>query len=421
MSGGLFDWVGEVVTGLGSEIAEALGFDDAAGSNSGDGQEKSSNSDRERGRASYQQGEDLEVYTEEKLEKFGLNAVQVPRNFLYNETFEQYGRPTQVDVTIDDNNDNEVAIIECKAYTTKWNDVDQAQRLVHVAKERGIPLIFSTSDGTTDCFGSRVKEVLNENQCFVISPDNIFFADPSDVKENGITLGLPPEIKPHWNSNSSDSGGESLSSDGGGEALLGGFISSFVGFFGSSSDSESSDSSDSNSSDSSDSGGSWDLFGNWFSDSSDSESSDSSDSNSSDSSDSGGSWDLFGNWFSDSSDSESSDSSDSNSSDSSDSGGSWDLFGNWFSDSSDSESSDSSDCSSSDSDSSYSSHSGSSYSSDSGSSDSSDSGGSWDLFGGSSYSDSSYSSDSGSSDCGSGDRGDSGGSDSSSSSTESWW
>ena len=279
MSGGLFDWVGEVIAEIESEIAAALGSDDAAGSNSGEGQEKSSNSDRERGRASYQQGEDLEVYTEENLEKFGFNAVQVPRNFLYNETFEQYGRPTQIDVTLDDNNDNEVAIIECKSYTSKWNNdeaVDQAKRLVHVANERGIPLIFSTPDGTTGCFGSRVKEVLNETQCFVISPDKIFFADPSDVKENGITLGLPPEIKSHWNSNSSDSGGESLSSDGGGESLLGGFISSFVGFFGRRPDSESSDNSDSNSSDSGDSGGSWDLFGNWFSDSSDSESSDNS-------------------------------------------------------------------------------------------------------------------------------------------------
>ncbi|MEK0189235.1 hypothetical protein, partial [Microcoleus anatoxicus] len=184
MSGGPFGWIGEGFAEIASQVNQVFSSDDASGK-SGQAQEKSSNSDRERGRASYQQGEDLEVYTEQKLEKFGLNAVQVPRNFLYNETFEQYGRPTQVDVTIDDKNDNEVAIIECKAYTTKWNDVDQAQRLVHVANERGIPLIFSTSDGTTDCFGSRVKEVLNETQCFVISPDNIFFADPSDVKENG--------------------------------------------------------------------------------------------------------------------------------------------------------------------------------------------------------------------------------------------
>ncbi|MCC3450407.1 MAG: hypothetical protein JGK04_23510 [Microcoleus sp. PH2017_39_LGB_O_B] len=424
MSGGLFDWVGEVIAEIGSEIAEAFGSDDAAGSNLGEAQATTTSRSQEIGRASYEKGEKFEEDTEEKLAIFGFNAVQVPRNFLYNETFEQYGRPTQVDVTIDDNNDNEVAIIECKSYTSKWNNdeaVDQAKRLVHVANERGIPLIFSTPDGTTDCFGSRVKEVLNETQCFVISPDNIFFADPSDVKENGITLGLPPEIKPHWNSNSSDSGGESSSSDGGGESLLGGFISSFVGFFGSSPDSESSDTSDSNSSYSGDSDGSW--FGNLFRDSSDSESSDNSDSNNSDSGDSDNSW--FGGLFGDSSDSESNDSSDCSSSDSDssyssdsgssyssdsgssdygDSGGSWDLFGG----SSDSESSDSYDCSGSDSDSSYSSDSDSSYSSDSDSSYSSDS-------------DSSYGSDSGNSDSGSGDYGDSGGSDSSSSSSDSWW
>ncbi len=439
MSGGLFDWVGEVVTEIGSEIAEALGFDDAAGSNSGEAQATTTSRSQQIGRASYEKGEKFEEDTEEKLARFGLNAVLVPRNFLYNETFEQYGRPTQVDVTIDDNNDNEVAIIECKSYTSKWNNdeaVDQAKRLVHVANERGIPLIFSTPDGTTNCFGSRVKEVLNETQCFVISPDNIFFADPSDVKENGITLGLPPEIKSHWNSSSSDSGGESLSSDGGGESLLGGFISSFVGFFGSSPNSESSDTSDSNSSDSGDSDGSW--FGNLFGDSSDSESSDNSDSNNSDSGDSGNSW--FGGLFGNSSDSESSDSSDSSSSDSDSSyssdsgssyssdygssdygssGGSWDLFGG----SSDSQSSDSYDCSGSDSDSSYSSDSDSSYSSDSDSSYSSDSDSSYSSDSDSSYSsdsDSSYSSDSGSSDCGSGDYGDSGGSDSSSSSSDSW-
>ncbi|WP_377477553.1 MAG: hypothetical protein P2A85_03515 [Microcoleus anatoxicus] len=311
MSGGPFGWIGEGFAEIASQVNQVFSSDDASGK-SGQAQEKSSNSDRERGRASYQQGEDLEVYTEQKLEKFGLNAVQVPRNFLYNETFEQYGRPTQVDVTIDDKNDNEVAIIECKAYTTKWNDVDQAQRLVHVANERGIPLIFSTSDGTTDCFSSRVKEVLNETQYFVISPDNIFFADPSDVKENGITLGLPPEIKSHWNSNSSDSGGESLSSDGGGEALLGGLISSFVGFFGSSPNPESSDTSDSKSSDPGDSGGSWDLFGNWFGDSSDSEPSDSPESNNSDPGDREDSW--FGGLFGDIPDSKPSDSHDSGSS-----------------------------------------------------------------------------------------------------------
>jgi hypothetical protein len=406
MSGGLFDWVGEVVAEIGSEIAEAFGFDHAAGSNSGATQARTPSENQERGRASYLQGQDLERYTEQQLDEFGLNALWDSSNFVYDETLEQYGKNTQVDVIIRDDNDNELAIIECKAYTSKWSNddaVDQAKRLVYLARERGVTLIFSTSDGTADCFGSRVKEVLNETQWFVISPDNIFFADPSDVKENGVTQGLPPELQSHRNTVGSGSG---------------------------------------------DSGGSWDLFGNWFGDSSDSKSSNSSDSNISDSGDNGGSWDLFGNWFGDSSDSESSESSDSNSSNSGDSGGSW--FSSLFGDSSDSESSDSFDRSSSDSDSSYSYNYDSSYSSDSGSSDYENSGGSWDLFGGSSDSessnsddcgmsgsdssyssdsdssyssdsDSSYSSDSGSSDCGSGDYGDRGGSDSSSSSSDSWW
>ncbi|OCR00285.1 hypothetical protein BCD67_25100 [Oscillatoriales cyanobacterium USR001] len=348
MSGGLFDWVGEMVNEISSEIAEAFGFDDATGSNSEATQGRTSSKNQERGTASYLQGKDLERYTEQQLDEFGLNAFWDEGNLVYDETLEQYGKNTQIDVIIRDSNDNEVAIMECKAYTSKWNNadaVDQAKRLVYLANERGIPLIFSTSDGTADCFGSGVKEVLNKTQWFVISPDNIFFADSSDVKENGLTLGLPPELQSHWHSNSSNSGGESLSIDGGGEVLLGGLISSFVGFFGSSSDSKSSGNSDDSSSNAGDSGSSW--LGDWFGSNSDSELSDSSDSNSSDSGDSGGSWDLFGG----SSDSESNNNYDYSSGDSNSSY-------------------------SSDSDSSYSSHSDSSYSYDSGSSDYADSSGS---------------------------------------------
>ncbi|WP_293135050.1 hypothetical protein [Microcoleus sp. bin38.metabat.b11b12b14.051] len=425
MSGGLFDWVGEVVAEMGSEIAEAFGFDDAVSSSEAT-QARTPSENQERGRASYLQGQDLERYTEQQLDEFGLNALWDSSNLVYDETLEDYGKNTQVDVIIRDDNDNEVAIIECKAYTSKWSNddaVDQAKRLVYLARERGVALIFSTSDGTADCFGSRVKEVLNETQWFVISPDNIFFADPSDVKENGFTQGLPPEFQSHQNTVDSGSG------DSGGSWDL------FGNWFGDSSDSKSSNSSDSNSSNSDDSGGSW--FSGLFGDSSDSESSDSSDSNSSDSDDSGGSW--FSGWFGDSSDSESSDSSDSNSSDSdssygsdsdssygsdSDSSYSSDSDSSYSSDSDSSYSSDSDSSYSSDSDSSYSSDSDSSYSSDSDSSYSSDSDSSYSSDSDSSYSsdsDSSYSSDSGSSDYGSGDSGDSGGSDSSSSSSDSWW
>jgi hypothetical protein len=232
------------------------------------------------------------------------------------------------------------------------------------------------------------------------------------------------------NEETKDNYDDDRGSDGGGEALLGGLISSFVGFFGSSPDPESSDTSDSKSSDPGDSGGSWDLFGNWFGDIPDSKPSDSPESNNSDPGDREDSW--FGGLFGDIPDSEPSDNSDSSNSDSGDSDNSW--FGGFFGGSSDSESSDSSDSSNSDSDSSYSSDSGSSYSSDygsgnygnSGDSDygssdygSGDYGDSSDSDSGSSSSDS-YDSDSGSSDGGSGDSGSSG-SNSSSSSSDSWW
>lgn len=409
MSGGPFGWIGGGFAEIASQVNKVFSSDDASGSNSGQTQARTNNvsersnsgeaqartpsRNQERGRASYLQGQDLERYTEQQLDDFGLNALWDSSNLVYDETLEEYGKTTQVDVLIRDGNDNEVAIIECKAYTSKWkNDdaVDQARRLVSLANERGIPLIFSTSDGTTDCFSSRVKEVLNQTQYFVISPDNIFFADPSDVKENGVTQGLPPELRSHWD------------------------------WFGRNYEPESSSHSDCNSNNP-----------DGFDSSYETESNHSPDYERSDSGDSGGSW--FGGLFGDSSDSESSDNSDSSNSDSGDSDNSW--FGGFFGGSSDSESSDSSDSSNSDSDSSYSSDSGSSYSSDygsgnygnSGDSDygssdygSGDYGDSSDSDSGSSSSDS-YDSDSGSSDDGSGDYGDSGGSDSSSSSSDSWW
>jgi len=242
-----------------------------------------STTNQERGKASHNQGKVFEGYTAEKLEELGLNAIWHD-NLYYDETFEEYGKPTQVEVTIDDDDENEVAIVECKSYgpnsrLTGEKAVDQVKRLVHVAKERGINLVFSTADGSTDCFGSDVMEVLNENHCFVISPDQPFFADPSDVKENGVTEGLPPDLRDHWN------------------------------WFGTGSNSDSEDSSDYSSSDS-------DRFDNGYesesNDSYESSSSDSYDSVDSDSGDSGGSWDLFG----DSYDSGASDSYDSSSSDS---------------------------------------------------------------------------------------------------------
>jgi Predicted helicase len=278
VSGGLFGWIGDGLAEIGNQFTGVFKSDDAA-SNSGETKGTTTSRNQERGRASYLQGQYFERYTEQQLDEFGLNALWDENNLVYDETLEQYGKTTQVDVLIRDANDNEVAIIECKAYTSKWNGddaVDQARRLVSLANERGIPLIFSTYDGTTDCFGSRVKEVLNQTQYFVISSDNIFFADPSDVKENGVTQGLPPELRSHWDwwFGQNYEPKSSCSSD---------YSSNDPNGFDSSYETESSSRPDYERSDPADSGGSWDLFSNLFGNSSESESSNSSNSSSIDS------------------------------------------------------------------------------------------------------------------------------------------
>ncbi len=306
MSGGLFGWIGEGVAEIGNQFNKVFTSDDAPGSNSGETQARTPSINQKRGSASYEQGENWERYTEQKLSEFGLKAnwYSPEELLLYDETLEKYGKCTQVEITIDDANENEVAIVECKCYGpnskfTGAKAVDQVQRLIHVANERGVYLVFSTADGTTDCFGSDVKEVLNKTQCFVISSDDLFFADPSDIKETGITSGLPPELRDH-----SDGGG---GGGGEGEALLGGLISSFFGFFGSSSDPESSVTSDNSKSDSENSSDSW--FGNLFGDNSDSYSDnvsgddESGDYRDSGDSDNGSNDSWFGNWFGGSSDS----------------------------------------------------------------------------------------------------------------------
>ncbi|MCT7948424.1 hypothetical protein NG798_01340 [Ancylothrix sp. C2] len=331
------NWVREGLSEIGSHVVSVF-KDDAGGSDSVPVEGKSNSSAQERGKASYIQGEDLEIYTEQQLEEFGLNANWYPpeNKLLFDETSEKFGKLTQVEVTIEDDNGEELAIIECKAYGPNSrlsgpNAVDQVNRLIHVAEERGIPLIFSTSDGTTDCFGKDVMEVLNQTQCFVISVDNIFFADPSDVKETGVTPGLPPDLQDHWEGFGTGTQSESIDTHND-----------------SSNDRDSVD----NNSNSENSNVYYDLFGNRYEETS---SSNTSDNSSNDSENSGGFWDFFGGSNSGSSDTSdnssgdygSSDTSDYSSSDSGDTGGSWDLFGSSY----DSSPSDTSDYSSSDNDS----------------------------------------------------------------------
>jgi len=403
VSGGALDRFSDGLKEIGSQVTGLFRDDNVGGSNAGQTQGTRSSSNQERGRASYKQGKDLEDYTEAKLEEYKMNPLRLDKtNNSYHETLEIFDKVTEVDVVIRDIQDVEVAIVECKSYgpRSKWTGakaVNQVQRLVYLADVTGMHLIFSTADGTTDCFGRDVLKVLDETQSFVISADNIEFANPYDVKETGVTPGLPPELRSHQDDSSSESeSGHSLDSRRSDE-------SSKPEGLDSSSEPESDHSSDPGNTNSQDSGGSWlgglisIVVGGMFGFGGNEESSNPNGVNSSSApesdsnpGDSGGS--LFGGWFGGSSDPES---DGYGSSDPGDSGG----YDSGSGDSSDSGSSDPGDSGGYDS--------GSGDSSDSGSSGSGDSGG---------YD--SGSSDS--SDYGSSDSGDSGDSDSGSSS-DSWW
>ncbi len=381
MSGGGLGWFGDGVKELGSHFSGMFRDDNAGGSNAGQTQGTGSRSNQERGRSSNQQGTFYEQYTEQELENYGMNALRLDKtNNSYHETLEIFNKVTEVDVVIRDIQDVEVAIVECKSYgpRSKWTGakaVNQVQRLVYLADVTGMRLIFSTADGTTDCFGRDVLKVLDETQSFVISADNIEFANPSDVKETGVTRGLPPEFHSHQDDRSSETESGHSSDSGRSDE------SSKPEGLDSSSEPESDHSSDPGNTNSQDSGGSWlgglisIVVGGMFGFGGNEESSNPNGVNSSSApesdsnpGDSGGS--LFGGWFGGSSDPES---DGYGSSDPGDSGG----YDSGSGDSSDSGSSGSGDSGGYDSGSSDSSDYGSSDSGDSGDSDSGSSSDSW--------------------------------------------
>ncbi|MCU0515987.1 MAG: hypothetical protein MUC60_03805 [Oscillatoria sp. Prado101] len=381
VSGGGLGWFGDGVKELGSHFSGMFRDDNAGGSNAGQTQGTGSRSNQERGRSSNQQGTFYEQYTEQELENYGMNALRLDKtNNSYHETLEIFNKVTEVDVVIRDIQDVEVAIVECKSYgpRSKWTGakaVNQVQRLVYLADVTGMRLIFSTADGTTDCFGRDVLKVLDETQSFVISADNIEFANPSDVKETGVTRGLPPEFHSHQDDRSSETESGHSSDSGRSDE------SSKPEGLDSSSEPESDHSSDPGNTNSQDSGGSWlgglisIVVGGMFGFGGNEESSNPNGVNSSSApesdsnpGDSGGS--LFGGWFGGSSDPES---DGYGSSDPGDSGG----YDSGSGDSSDSGSSGSGDSGGYDSGSSDSSDYGSSDSGDSGDSDSGSSSDSW--------------------------------------------
>ena len=83
--------------------------------------------------------------------------------------------------------ENELAILEVKS--GRFDNPDQARRLVCLAKQEGLELIFATPDGTEALFTSSVKNELKQ-------ATRIFFIGYNDFKTASGTLGfnygLPP-------------------------------------------------------------------------------------------------------------------------------------------------------------------------------------------------------------------------------------
>ena len=103
MSGGAWDWARDGVKEIGSQVTGMFRDNNAGGSNAGQTQGTRSSSNQERGRASYQQGKDLECFTEHKVEAFGMNDLPLdnPNNSSH-ETLEKSGKVTEVDGVIRD-------------------------------------------------------------------------------------------------------------------------------------------------------------------------------------------------------------------------------------------------------------------------------------------------------------------------------
>jgi hypothetical protein len=133
---------------------------------------------------SYQQGKDFEDYTEQKLEEAGLNATIVPGGQYWSDKFEQN---TQVDIEIADDNDELIAIVECKSGGGSTNR--QFERLSDLADELGVKFVLATPDGKLDSLKSRDVEILKHRETYLINPDDLHEVDGSSG--DGIHEGLP--------------------------------------------------------------------------------------------------------------------------------------------------------------------------------------------------------------------------------------
>ena len=112
-------------------------------------------------------GINFENYVEQRLTENDINvSSSAARRF--SDRFEQH---TEIDRLICDRDGRDLGILEIKSGT--FTDVHQAQRLVDLAQQEEIELIFATPDGTTDKFSQKVVRELEKTDFSIIDPDRI--------------------------------------------------------------------------------------------------------------------------------------------------------------------------------------------------------------------------------------------------------
>jgi hypothetical protein len=142
--------------------------------------------------SNWEKGTNFEDFVEDNLLDANINVKEKEHRIiqqyinLKGELIEDV--ETEMDRVIWHNDDeNELAILEVKS--GRFDNPDQARRLVCLAKQEGLELIFATPDGTEALFTSSVKNELKQ-------ATRIFFIGYNDFKTASGTLGfnygLPP-------------------------------------------------------------------------------------------------------------------------------------------------------------------------------------------------------------------------------------
>jgi hypothetical protein len=142
-------------------------------------------------RSNWEKGNDFEDIVEQNLLDANINVTDKEHRTikrymnLKGEISEEV--ETEMDRVIWDQYDEEIAILEVKS--GKFDDPDQARRLVCLAKQEDLELIFVTPDGTEKLFTKNVMSELQQApRIFFISCDNFQTA----AGTSGFNYGLPP-------------------------------------------------------------------------------------------------------------------------------------------------------------------------------------------------------------------------------------